>query len=190
MQHDAAPANDNLSGFFWCAATGAGGGGNSQWWGRPIYQVGPGVNNPLDGTGNGTTQCALAKDGTPCREDPDVSANADEYTPYAEYCTGNANTPFSVCAHFSGRPPGLVRHRRHQPVVAVVVSDHRRPRQLPGPPLGNANPLLYLLFNMAPRVYFHDINGTGHSTPTTTACSRPTPAMTRPPGSARRTWRH
>lgn len=94
---NAAPsaANDNLGGFFWCAATGAAGGGSSQWWGRPIYQFGPGVNSPKTTRGNGTTQCALAKLTTPCREDPDVSADADEFTPYSEFCTGNANTPFS-----------------------------------------------------------------------------------------------
>jgi hypothetical protein len=85
-----AAANDNHGGFFWCAFTGAGGGGSSQWWGRPFYQHGPGVNNPNTTTGNGTTQCALAKQGMPCREDPDVSANADEFTPYAEFCTANA----------------------------------------------------------------------------------------------------
>ena len=95
-------------GFFWCATTGAGGGGSSQYWGRPFYQHGPGINNPYTTYGNGTTQCALAATGTPCREDPDISANADEYTPYAEYCTGNASTPFSVCATSapSRRPAG------------------------------------------------------------------------------------
>ena len=57
--------------------TGAGGGGNSQFWGRPIYQFGPGITNPYTTHGNGTTQCALAEKGTPCREVPDISANAD-----------------------------------------------------------------------------------------------------------------
>src|SRR5215469_16158625 len=66
-----------LPGFFWCAETGAGGGGSSQWWGRPSYQTGPGVNNPDTTFGNGTTHCALAAKGTPCREDPDISMNAD-----------------------------------------------------------------------------------------------------------------
>jgi kumamolisin len=44
-----------LSGFFWCAATGAGGGGSSQFWGRPFYQHAPGVNNPFTTHANGTS---------------------------------------------------------------------------------------------------------------------------------------
>jgi subtilase family serine protease len=54
--------NDNQGGFFWCAngQTGAGGGGNSQFWGRPSYQFGPGITNRYTTYGNGTTQCALA----------------------------------------------------------------------------------------------------------------------------------
>ena len=87
------PGSDGLTGFDWCAGDGAGGGGNSEFWGRPFYQFGPGVNNSFTVKANGTTNCQLAKTGTPCREDPDVSANADENTPYAEFCTGNANTP-------------------------------------------------------------------------------------------------
>ncbi len=96
------------SGFEWCFDTGADGGGTSQYWGRPVYQTGPGVNNQFTTYGNGTTHCSLAPRGTPCREVPDISMNADQYTPYSEYCTGNANTPESVCGTFSGgqNPPG------------------------------------------------------------------------------------
>ena len=63
------PGNDNKGGFFWCARTGAGGGGSSMFWARPFYQRGPGVDNPFTTHANGTTQCQLAKPGTPCRED-------------------------------------------------------------------------------------------------------------------------
>ena len=48
--------------------------------GRPFYQQGPGVNNSYVTYGNGTTNCSLAATGTPCRQVPDISANADEYT--------------------------------------------------------------------------------------------------------------
>jgi subtilase family serine protease len=155
-----ATANDNLGGFFWCAQTGAGGGGSSQWWGRPFYQRGPGVNNPYTTFANGTTQCALARTGTPCREVPDISANADEYTPYAEYCTGTASTtPYSVCATITSNVPGwfgIGGTSLSTPLWAAVIADrdgyygHRS---------GNINPVLYLLFNLAPNVYFHDITG-------------------------------
>ncbi len=165
---NAAPsaANDNLGGLFWCGQTGAGGGGSSQWWGRPFYQHGPGVNNPNTTTGNGTTQCALAKQGTPCREDPDVSANADEFTPYAEYCTGNASTPFSVCGTFSGsqNPPGwfgIGGTSLSSPLWSAIIADRD---SFQGYRSGNINPVLYLLFNVAPKLYFHDITGSGQTT--------------------------
>lgn len=35
------------SGIFWCNTTGAGGGGNSQFWRRPQYQFGPGREQPV-----------------------------------------------------------------------------------------------------------------------------------------------
>jgi kumamolisin len=152
---------DGLTGFDWCAADGAGGGGNSQYWGRPSYQFGPGVINAHTTRGNGTSQCSLAKVGTPCREVPDVSANADENTPYAEYCTGNASTPFSVCGSFSGsqNPPGwfgIGGTSLSSPLWSAIIADrdglwHGR--------TGNANPLLYFLYNFDSRGFFNDITG-------------------------------
>jgi subtilase family serine protease len=157
------------SGLFWCAETGAGGGGSSQWWGRPSYQQGPGINNPYTTYGNGSTHCALAKQGTPCREDPDISANADEYTPYAEYCTGNANTPYSYCATFSGSqtPPGwfgIGGTSLSSPLWSAIIADRD---SFQGHRSGNINPLLYLLYNTDPGRYFHDIGsfGNGPTTP-------------------------
>ena len=156
----------NFPGFFWCGATGAGGGGNSQWWGRPIYQFGPGIIGPGTTYGNGTTHCALAKAGTPCRAVPDISANADEYTPYAEYCTGNAATPFSVCGTFSGgsNPPGwfgIGGTSLSSPLVSGIIANrdsfwHSR--------IGNVNPLLYLLYNTDRAGFFNDITGRGQTT--------------------------
>src|SRR3984885_7569993 len=120
------PANDNQGGFFWCAEDGAGGGGNSQYWGRPFYQYGPGINNPYTTHGNGTTHCALAEKGTPCREVPDISADADPYTGYAEYCTGSAATPYSVCATISRTPPGWVQiggTSLSSPLWSAIIAD-------------------------------------------------------------------
>jgi len=152
------------AGIFWCSATGAGGGGYSQYWGRPGYQSGPGVNNAYTAYGNGSTQCALAAVGAPCREVPDVSANADAYTPYAEYCTGNANTPYSTCATITGVPAGwfgIGGTSLSSPLWSAIIADrvayqHRR--------VGNANPLLYSLFRDNPRGYFNDITGHGQAT--------------------------
>jgi subtilase family serine protease len=150
-----------LSGYDWCSNVGAGAGGISQWWGRPFYQFGSGINNPYTLYGNGSTNCALARIGKPCREAPDVSANADEYTPYAEYCTGNAATPYSTCGTFSGgqTPPGwfgIGGTSLSSPLWSAIFADrvsyqHGR--------VGNANPLLYQLYRTNPGGYFHDITG-------------------------------
>lgn len=157
------PGSDGLTGFQWCAGGGAAGGGNSEWWGRPFYQVGPGVSNSFSTAGNGSTQCALASTGTPCREDPDVSANADENTPYAEFCTGNANTPFSICGQFSQfqTPPGwfgIGGTSLSSPLWSAIAADRD---SFHGHRSGNLNPLLYLMYNVAPHVFFNDINGAG-----------------------------
>ncbi len=151
-------------GFFWCGATGAGGGGSSQFWGRPRYQSGPGITNANTTYGNGTTQCSLAAKGTPCREVPDVSANADPYTGYAEYCTGSAATPYSACATISGSPAGwfgIGGTSLSSPLWSAVIADHDG---LWHHRVGNANSLLYLLYNVDASGYFHDINGAGQTT--------------------------
>lgn len=154
------PANDNYGGFFWCLALGADGGGNSVYWSRPIYQIGPGIINPYTTYGNGSTQCALAKVGTPCREVPDVSANADQFTSYAIYCTGDASTPNSLCEPpFSGWN-GVGGTSLSSPLWSGIIADRDsfwRGRT------GNANPLLYLLYNLDYPGYFHDITGTGQT---------------------------
>jgi subtilase family serine protease len=153
-------------GLFWCAQSGAGGGGSSQYWGRPSYQFGPGITNAYTTYANGSTNCSLARAGTPCREVPDVSANADEFTPYAEYCTGNANAPFySVCGTFSAgqTPPGwfgIGGTSLSSPFWSAIIADrdgflHRRS--------GNVNPLLYTLYRTDYYGFFNDITGFGQS---------------------------
>jgi subtilase family serine protease len=155
-----------VPGTEWCALTGAGGGGNSQFWGRPFYQQGPGITNSKTAYGNGTTNCALAAVGTPCREVPDISANADAYTGYAEFCTGSAATPFSTCATFSGgqTPPGwfgIGGTSLSSPLWSAIIANrvgfwnHR---------VGNANPLLYFMYNTAYLQFFNDVTGRGQST--------------------------
>jgi subtilase family serine protease len=156
--------NDNQGGFFWCAETGAGGGGNSQWWGRPFYQSGPGITNPYTTHGNGTTQCALAGKGTPCREVPDISANADPYTGYAEYCTGSAATPYSTCAQITSTPSGwfgIGGTSLSSPLWSAIFADHD---SYWNHRVGNANPLLYSLYDSDYDGFFNDITGIGQTT--------------------------
>jgi subtilase family serine protease len=152
-------------GLFWCGASGAGGGGNSQYWGRPFYQFGPGINNRYSTHGNGTTQCSLASSGAPCREVPDISADADEYTPYAEYCTANKHTPYSACGFSSSQLVsgwfGIGGTSLSSPLWSAIIADRD---SFQGFRSGNINPLLYLLYNIAPNYYFNDITGFGSST--------------------------
>jgi subtilase family serine protease len=157
----AGPSNGGHNGFFWCAATGAGGGGGSEWWGLPSYQRGPGIISRYTTYGNGSTQCALAARGTPCRENPDISMNADEYTGYAEYCTGSATTPYSVCATFSGGQPvpgwfQIGGTSLSSPLWSAIIADRDGWR---GKRSGNIGALIYGLYNFAPSFYFHDITG-------------------------------
>ena len=155
------PANDNQGGFFWCAEDGAGGGGNSQYWGRPFYQFGPGIDNPYTTHANGTTHCALADKGTPCREVPDISSDADPYTGYAEYCTGSAATPYSTCATISQTPPGWFQiggTSLSSPLWSAIIADHD---SYWNHRIGNVNPLLYTLYNSDSDGYFNDITGIG-----------------------------
>ena len=157
-------ANDNLGGFFWCGETGAGGGGSSQWWGRPFYQSGPGVNNPNTTYGNGTTQCALAKAGTPCREDPTSRPTPMSTRRYAEYCTGNASTPFSVCGlHDRAGPAGSVSAAR----ASRRRSGRRSSRTATASrvPAAATSTRCCTCCSTSPEpVYFHDITGIGQTT--------------------------
>jgi subtilase family serine protease len=165
------------SGLDWCDFVGAGGGGTSQYWGRPSYQTGPGVNNAFTTYANGSTHCTLARRGTPCREVPDISMNADQYTPYSEYCTGNANTPFSTCGTFSDgqNPPGwfgIGGTSLSSPFMSAIIADRD---SYTGRRTGNANQLLYSLFNTRnPSQYFHDITGI-HQFPTNNGLFPTTP---------------
>jgi subtilase family serine protease len=155
--------NDDQGGLFWCLETGAGGGAPSQWWGRPSYQQGPGVSSPYSTYGNGSTDCALAAAGTPCREGPDISANADPFTGPAEYCTGNSGTPYSDCASFESTDPvpgwfQIGGTSLSSPLWSAIFADRD---SYTGQRAGNANPLLYSLFDTDPGQYFHDITGVG-----------------------------
>jgi subtilase family serine protease len=152
-----------LPGFAYCDALGAGGGGNSQFWGRPSYQFGPGVTSKYSTRGNGSTHCSLAGRGQLCREVPDISANANQYTPYGEYCTGGIATINSVCATFSGShtPPGwfgVGGTSLSSPLWSAIIADRDSYLQRRS---GNINPLVYQLYRTSPKKYFHDITGAG-----------------------------
>jgi subtilase family serine protease len=152
-----------------CGAYGAGGGGNSIFWPMPNYQRGRGVINPY--TVYGPSNCALAATGQPCREGPDVSANADPLTGYAEYCTGsnyvspNPTGPdyTSTCIGLTPTPgaPGWFHiggTSLSAPLFGALFTDRDAYN---GHRAGNANYLLYALFDnpFTNASDFHDITG-------------------------------
>jgi kumamolisin len=163
-----------VTGYAWCIQSpllstyflgSAGAGGSSMYWGRPFYQTGQGVNSLYTTYGNGGTQCQLATEGAPCREIPDVSAIADEYTPLATFCTGTASLPNSECSQLeSGENDpgwfGLAGTATSAPLWAGIAADRD---SYTGGRSGFFNPLLYGLFNANPGKYFNDITGSGQT---------------------------
>lgn len=152
-----------------CGMYGAGGGGHSIFWPMPNYQRGPGVINP--DTVSGPSNCALAAPGQPCREEPDVSANADPLTGYAEYCTGSTYVSpnpggsdyTSACESLTKTPgaPGWFHiggTSLSAPLWGALFTDRDA---FHGRRSGNANYLLYALFDNrnTDAGDFHDITG-------------------------------
>ncbi|HTX84675.1 MAG TPA: S53 family peptidase [Streptosporangiaceae bacterium] len=152
-----------------CNTYGAGGGGHSIFWPMPNYQRGPGVVNPY--TVYGSSNCSLAAAGQACREVPDISANSDPLTGYAEYCTGSSYVSpnptgidyKSACYGMTPTPgaPGWFHiggTSLSAPLLAALFTDRDA---FEGHRAGNANYLLYALFdNPSTRAAdFHDITG-------------------------------
>jgi subtilase family serine protease len=135
--NDLDACNGTPQGLVACFKYGAGGGGVSLFWPRPSFQTGPGVQDLTN------------------REVPDVSADADEYTPYAEYCTGNPKTN-SSCARGGGGWFGIGGTSLSSPLWAAVIGDAIGYN---GARFGTATTTLYPLFQSAYSTYFHDITG-------------------------------
>jgi len=95
----------------------------------------------------------------PCRTDPDISANADEYTPYAEYARQCGYAIQRLRIQRCSDAARVVRHRRDEPVVAALVGIIADRDSYQGLRSGNVNPLLYSLYRGDPTRFFHDING-------------------------------
>lgn len=137
-----------------CATNGTGGGGVSAFWPKPSYQTGPGVISDYSQT---APYCSEATGKQYCREVPDVSANADQTTPYSEYCTGSLTTNSQCTQPFYGWF-GIGGTSLSSPlwsgVIALWDSVH-------GKRFGNANYGLYQIFHKSGTYskYFHDITG-------------------------------
>jgi kumamolisin len=156
-----------------CDNDGAGGGGHSIFWPMPRYQRGPGVISAY--TVSGSSNCALAVAGQTCREVPDVSANADPLTGYAEYCTGSSYvSPNPTGADYTSACYGLTKTpgapgwfhiggtSLSAPLWAALFTDRDAYH---GYRSGNANYVLYSLFDnpFTGAADFHDLSPAGQS---------------------------
>ncbi len=91
-----------------------------------------------------------------------MSANADELTPYAVYCTGSAALPFSQCASIGGGGWLAVGGTSaSSPVLSAIIADRDG---FQATRTGPASALLYWLYNFDPHGYFNDITGIGQTT--------------------------
>jgi kumamolisin len=127
---------------------GGSGGGVSQYWPRPAWQRGPGVDTtpfshiPL---------CHVSA----CRETPDVSLNADPANGYLVYCTPvaaqcDSKDPWTVAAGTSASAPMW---------AGIIALANQLAYKQNGSNLGFINPLLYQIARN-PNMYaasFHDI---------------------------------
>jgi subtilase family serine protease len=160
--------NGGLGGLFWCGATGASGGGSSEFWAAPPWQKGPGVVNS-----NSTYGCPLtltggaAPAGSLCREVPDVSANADEYTGYAEYCTettasANPVTGGGGCSTNPAQGWFIIGGTSlSSPLWSGIIADRD---SWQGKRTGNAAAFLYELGgSFVSSLYFHDMTTFFHN---------------------------
>lgn len=128
---------------------GAGGGGISQFWPRPNWQKGPGVDNP---------QYANQK-----RETPDVSLDADPATGYPIYCTAGSSCNSSGGIFGGGGASGgwltIGGTSAAAPMWAamIVLANEQAAKEGKGP-LGFLNPALYKI-GAGPNYHsdFHDI---------------------------------
>jgi subtilase family serine protease len=150
--------NSSPLGLQACDSNGAGGGGVSRFWSRPGYQAGPHIVKTYSQRG---PYCRFARVRKMCREVPDVSADADEFTPYADYCIGPAQPSNSACAEYlpyfpSGWSPAggtSLSSPLWAALLADTISYHNGAR------IGEANVELYRLYRHDPGKYFHDILG-------------------------------
>ncbi len=72
----------------------------------------------------GPANCALASStASPCRQVPDVSANADEFTPYAEYCTGSDITSYCGITLNGGGWFGIGGTSLAAPLWGALIAD-------------------------------------------------------------------
>jgi subtilase family serine protease len=123
---------------------GATGGGISTSFAMPAYQsAANGALGVVDPHNSGA-QCGST---TPCREVPDVSADADPETGYAVFVTGQGGSSWTVIGGTSAAAPLWA-------ALTALVNDNPACR---GQTIGFANPSLYALATSAYTTNFRDV---------------------------------
>jgi subtilase family serine protease len=132
------------------AQGGAGGGGVSHAWAMPGYQLDAAKTLHVIGTGSSGSVCA--NDGGWCREDPDVSADADPATGYIIYWNGQDQDPTSPAGW-----QAIGGTSAAAPVWAALLADADSSTACRGSAIGFANPALYAAAGAAYGSDFNDI---------------------------------
>jgi hypothetical protein len=143
---------------------GAGGGGISAFWAMPAYQSRAPAALRVRQSLSSRAPCHSAS--VPCREVPDVSADADPRTGYLIYYNGSGQE--------TGSPQGWQGTggtSAAAPLWAAVVALADAAPACGGARLGFLNPVLYRLAAASPGRYLHDIT-TGNNDYTGTSGGR------------------
>jgi subtilase family serine protease len=115
------------------AGGGAGGGGVSALWPMPTYQSGAATSLDVIGADSSKTSCGST---SYCREDPDVSADADPKTGYDVYWSGAA------AGYVDGWQP-IGGTSAAAPLWAALTALANASSDCAGTSIGFANPVLY-----------------------------------------------
>jgi hypothetical protein len=130
-------------------ALGAGGGGVSSLWAMPSYQANASPSLHVINSSSSATPCGAASGA--CREVPDVSSDANEFTGYLVYWAGDGSpTDLFGWGGVGGTSAGA-------PTWAALIALANDTTACAGAPIGFANPALYRAAGSAYASDFNDV---------------------------------
>ncbi len=131
------------------SALGAGGGGVSSLWAMPSYQANASPSLHVINSGSSATTCGATSGA--CRQVPDVSADANEFTGYLVYWDGNGSPTDQLGWGGIGGTSGAA------PTWAAMIALANDTTACAGAPIGFANPSLYRAAGTAYASDFNDV---------------------------------
>ena len=149
-------------GLFWCDTPAPAAAASSEFWGRPSYQRGPGMNNRFTTYGNGTTHCRWpprARRAARCRTSrptPTSSPRTRSSAPATRArrrASARRSATASPCRAGSGSAAPACRRRCGPAIIADRDSFHRPPQRQ------RSTRSCTRCSTRGPGRYFHDITG-------------------------------